>query len=187
MLVNEVKTIIYNIILSRVYFYKLLQKAQYNVTEYIKNEWWHYKVIKLKNGDIYMNRNEIYHQIEEIFGLIPSMFKSVPDQSLEQEWELFKMLELDDGPIPQKYRELMGVAVSAATKCRYCELFHTELAKLHGATEEEIENALHYAKHTSGWSTYINGLQIDFDQFTSEINRASDYIRKSQREKASVK
>ncbi|HKJ30697.1 MAG TPA: carboxymuconolactone decarboxylase family protein [Balneolales bacterium] len=134
-----------------------------------------------------MNRNEVYHQIEERFGLVPTMFKTIPDKSLEQEWELFRMIELDDGPIPQKYRELIGVAVSAATKCRYCELFHTELAKLHGATEEEIESALHYVKHTTGWSTYVNGMQIDFDQFTAEVNKASEYVRNSQRKKAPVK
>ena len=47
------------------------------------------------------------------------------------------------------------------TKCRYCTLFHTEAAKMFGATEEEIEEAVHYAKHTVGWSAYLNGTQQD--------------------------
>jgi hypothetical protein len=33
-----------------------------------------------------MKRDEVYKQIEEMFGLVPSMFKAVPDSSLELEW-----------------------------------------------------------------------------------------------------
>jgi predicted small metal-binding protein len=64
---------------------------------------------------------------------------------------------------------------------RYCTLHHTEAAKLNGATDAEIENAVHFAKASSGWSTYINGLQIDCKQFKSETERAVDYIRSMQR------
>ncbi len=32
------------------------------------------------------------------------------------------------------YKELIGIAVSGATHCRYCAYFHTEAAKLFGAT-----------------------------------------------------
>lgn len=127
-----------------------------------------------------MNRQEIYKEIESMFGLVPSFFKAVPDSSLELEWQLFKRVQLEEGPIPQKYRELMGVAISAVMKCRYCTLYHTEAAKLNGATDAEIEDAVHFAKLSSGWSTYINGLQIDYEQFKSEIQRASEYVRSMQ-------
>lgn len=53
-----------------------------------------------------MDRKEIYNEIEEMFGLVPSFFKSVPDSSLELEWKLFKRVQFDEGPIPNKYREL---------------------------------------------------------------------------------
>jgi AhpD family alkylhydroperoxidase len=56
--------------------------------------------------------------------------KSIPDPSLELEWQLFKRVQLEEGPIPNKYRELIGVAISAITKCRYCATFHTEIANL---------------------------------------------------------
>jgi AhpD family alkylhydroperoxidase len=72
-------------------------------------------------------------------------------------------------PIPGKYKELIGVAVAAATKCEYCIYFHTEFARLNGATEEEIQDALHYTKSTTGWSTYINGSQVDLDLFRAEV------------------
>jgi AhpD family alkylhydroperoxidase len=90
-----------------------------------------------------MNRQAIYHEMEEMFGLVPSFFKLVPDATLEMEWELFKAIQLKDTAIPNKYKELIGVGISAAVRCRYCSLFHTEMAKLNGATEAEIEEAVH--------------------------------------------
>jgi AhpD family alkylhydroperoxidase len=127
-----------------------------------------------------MNRQEVYREIEEMFGLVPSMFKVVPDSSLELEWRLFKRVQFDEGPIPNKYRELIGVAIAAATKCRYCALYHSEVAKLNGATEDEIEDAVHYAKSSAGWSTYINGLQLDYDEFKDEVLQACEHVRSMQ-------
>lgn len=127
-----------------------------------------------------MKREEVYKQIKEMFGLVPSMFKAVPDSSLELEWQLFKRVQFDEGPIPNKYRELIGVAISAITKCRYCSVYHTEVAKLNGATEAEIEDAVHYAKSSAGWSTYINGLQLDYNQFKQEVLDACKHVRSLQ-------
>src|SRR4030067_83750 len=124
-----------------------------------------------------MSRTEVYKEIEGMFGLVPSFFKRVPDSSLRLEWELFKRVQFEEGPIPNKYRELIGVAISAVTKCRYCSVYHTEVAKLNGATDAEIEDAVHYAKSSAGWSTYLNGLQVDYDQFKEEVIRACDYVR----------
>lgn len=98
-------------------------------------------------------RQQVYQEIEEMFGLVPSMFKEMPDSSLEMEWRLFKKVQFDPGPIPNKYRELIGVALAAATKCRYCEVYHTELARLkrrHGRRDRgcgalrQIQHRLEY-------------------------------------------
>lgn len=130
-----------------------------------------------------MTRKEVYEEIEQMFGLVPGMFKAVPDSSLELEWQLFKRVQFDEGPIPNKYRELIGVAIAAVSKCRYCSYYHTELAKLNGASEAEIEDAVHYAKSSAGWSAYINGLQLDYKEFTSEVARACEHVRNIQKKK----
>jgi AhpD family alkylhydroperoxidase len=129
-----------------------------------------------------MTRKEVYQEIEQTFGLVPSMFKDVPDSTIEHEWKLFRKLQLEEeGPIPLKYRELIGLAISGVTKCQYCTYYHTEVARLFGATDEEIEAAVHYAKSSAGWSTYINGLQIDYEQFRNEVKQACDHVRSAQR------
>jgi AhpD family alkylhydroperoxidase len=124
-----------------------------------------------------MTREEVYREIEGTLGLVPTMFKTIPDSTLEMEWELFKRVQLEEGPIPSKYRELIGLGIAAATRCRYCALFHTEAAKLAGATDAEIEDALHFAKASAGWSLYINGLQIDFEKFREEMRRMVEHLR----------
>jgi AhpD family alkylhydroperoxidase len=125
-----------------------------------------------------MNRQQVYRDIEEAMGVVPGFLKKLPDSTLELEWELMKQSQMAPGAIPSKYRELIGLAVAAATRCRYCTLFHTEMAKLNGATDEEIEDAVHFAKSTMGWSTYLNGLQIDYDEFKKELSKAVDHAHK---------
>jgi len=63
-------------------------------------------------------------------------------------------------------------------------VYHTEVAKLNGATDAEIEDAVHYAKSSAGWSAYINGMQIDYDQFHKEVLSACDHARKNMKNAA---
>jgi len=124
-----------------------------------------------------MSKQEVLNEIEQTFGIVPTMFSVLPESSIELEWNLFKRVQMEEGPIPAKYRELIGVAISAISKCRYCAYFHTEMAKLNGATDEEIEDAVHFAKASAGWSTYINGLQLNYKQFTKEIDAVCEHVR----------
>jgi len=69
------------------------------------------------------------------------------------------------------------VALAAITKCRYCLFYHTELAKLNGATAAEIEDAVHFAKSSAGWSTYITGMGTDYEQFKQQVLAACEHAR----------
>jgi len=129
-------------------------------------------------------RERVYSEIKDALGIVPSFFKTLPDLSLELEWKLMKAVQLDKGAIPNKYRELMGLAISAVSKCRYCTFFHTEMAKLNGATDAEIEDAVHFAKSNAGWSAYLNGMQLDFEQFKKEIKQIAEHAKSMQAGKA---
>jgi AhpD family alkylhydroperoxidase len=97
--------------------------------------------------------------IKETLGLVPHFFSAIPDELLAPEWQIFKRMELGQTLIPNKYKELIGLGLHAETKCHYCTLFHTEAAKLFGATDEEIQEAVHYAKTSLGRSAYIKGMR----------------------------
>lgn len=58
--------------------------------------------------------------------------------------------------------------------------FHTEMAKLNGATEAEIEDAVHYAKWSSGWSAHVNQLQLNYDKFKDEVLPPCEHVRSAQ-------
>ncbi len=115
------------------------------------------------------SRSEVEAEIKDTLGLVPSFFDGLPDEVIDQEWQLFRHWELGETLIPNKYKELLMLAVHAETHCRYCTLFHTEVAKLFGATDAEIREAAHLAKHTVGWSTYLNGIREDEDRFAQEL------------------
>ena len=124
-----------------------------------------------------MTRTDVESEIREHLGIVPSFFEDVPDELIEAEWTTFRDFELGDTAIPNKYKELIGLGVSGATRCRYCAYFHTEAAKLFGATEDEIREAAYMAKHTMAWSTYLNTRQLDYDEFTREVDRIADHVR----------
>jgi AhpD family alkylhydroperoxidase len=123
------------------------------------------------------NRRDVDSDIEASFGLVPEFFKSVPDYLIPHEWASFKGLVLEETAIPNKYKEMIGLAVSGATRCRYCAYFHTEAARLFGATEEEITETALIAKNTMGWSTYLNTLQFDYDAFVAEFDQITAHVR----------
>jgi AhpD family alkylhydroperoxidase len=124
------------------------------------------------------NRADAERDIEQTLGLVPEFFKRVPDYLLPTEWASFKSLELSDQTaIPNKYKEMIGLAVSGATRCRYCAYFHTEAARLFGATDDELTETALIAKNTMGWSTYLNTLQFDYDEFVSEFDHVTAHVR----------
>src|SRR5687768_11916550 len=123
-------------------------------------------------------RADVDRDIEATLGLVPEFFKQVPDYLVAAEWASFKNLQLsDETAIPNKYKELIGLAISGATRCRYCVYFHTEAARLFGATEEEIVETALIAKNTMGWSTYLNALQFDYDEFVGEFDQIAAHVR----------
>ena len=140
----------------------------------------------------YRSRAEVENEIKETLGLVPSFFDRFPEETLDYEWTLFKRFELEEadtiGPlgvvIPVKYRQLMGVALHSETKCHYCTLFHTEVAKLFGATNQEIQEAVHYAKHSLGLSAYLNGIRQDFDDFSDELRQIGEFLGRQPKERA---
>jgi len=123
-----------------------------------------------------MSRQDVHKEMREMFGTVISFVDQIPDAFIDSEWDLIKRVQFGQTLIPNKYKELMGLAISAVSRCRYCALFHTEAAKLHGATDAEIEEAVHYAKLVSGWSIYLNGLQVDYEAFADEVRRVVEFV-----------
>lgn len=129
-------------------------------------------------------RGQVLAEIKEHFGTVPEWLSSLPSGELEHDWGLISSVELGETAVPNKYKELMGLAVASALRCRYCTFFHAETAKLFGATEDEIREAVLMAKLTSGLSTYLSGGQFDHERFKKETTEMVGHVRKGRSKKA---
>ena len=65
-----------------------------------------------------MSRAGVEAEIRDTLGLVPTFWSGVPDTLIESEWAGFTAIELAETLIPNKYKELIGVAVSGATRPR---------------------------------------------------------------------
>lgn len=70
-----------------------------------------------------------------------------------------------------KNKELVGLAVASQVPCKYCIIAHTEFAKLNGATDAEINEAIAMAAFTRQMSTVLNGRQSSEPQFRKDIDK----------------
>lgn len=125
-----------------------------------------------------VNVPKIREEIKQAFGKVPGWVEQMPPTLLDGFWTTMRDFHLGETTLPNKYKELIGLAVSGATRCKYCTLFHTEAAKLFGATDEEIREAAAMAAHTMSASTFVNTMQIDYEAFRRETLDAIAYVRR---------
>lgn len=124
-----------------------------------------------------VNRKQIEQEMTKAFGLVPVWARSIPDSAIEGFWATMRDFQLAETKIPNKYKELIGLAVSGATRCRYCQYFHAAAARLNGATDDEIAEAAMMGAQTMSGSTYLNAMAFDFDEFKVEFDKIVEYVR----------
>ncbi|HEY7373369.1 MAG TPA: carboxymuconolactone decarboxylase family protein [Polyangia bacterium] len=118
--------------------------------------------------------------IQKTLGFVPQFFNRFPEEALPGAWEEMKTLQLNpNSALPGRTKELIGLGVAAQIPCRYCILAHTEFARLNGASETEIGEAVAMAALTRHWSTFLNGTQTDETKFRAEIAKVVDNVKKA--------
>jgi len=112
-----------------------------------------------------------YRDIEQTLGSVPGFFKLFPQSGIAGAWSEFKSVQLNpDTKLNAKTKELIGLAVAAQIPCHYCIYFHTAVAKANGASDEEIREAVAMASIVRHWSTFLNGMQVDYATFKGELD-----------------
>lgn len=109
-------------------------------------------------------------QIEAMLGSVPSFVGSVADSALPGLWSQTVTLEFsEETALDPKTKALISLAVAAQIPCSYCVWVDTNTARQHGATDQEIAEAVALAGLTRNWSTIFNGMQVDFETFKKEL------------------
>jgi AhpD family alkylhydroperoxidase len=121
--------------------------------------------------------NKAQAEMKAMFGSVPVMFTKLPMHVRASAWEWFKSMSSPDAAIPPKYGELISLGVAAQIPCEYCVYAHTTMAKMHGATDAEISEAVQKAADVRHWSTILNGNRVEFESFKSEWDEILAFIK----------
>lgn len=119
-----------------------------------------------------------YQDIQKTLGVVPTFLKAFPEEGIAAAWDELKTVQMNPkSALPMKTKEMIGLAVAAQVPCRYCVYFHTQFAKLGGASDGELKDAIAMAAITRHWSTVLNGSQIDLGEFKQELAKVLDYVQ----------
>jgi AhpD family alkylhydroperoxidase len=121
-----------------------------------------------------------YKDIEHTLGSVPTMMRRFPEAGIASAWLEMKSLELNPSTsLDGKTKELVGLAVASQIPCQFCIAYHTEIAKLNGATDQEIREAVAMAASTRHWSTILNGAMVDETAFRKDIDQVVTAAKKA--------
>ena len=82
-------------------------------------------------------------EVKQSFGVVPEFLRRYPQEGLAGAWTEMRDVEMNpSSAIPGKYKSLIGLAVAAQIPCKFCIVADTEFAKLEGATERELTEAV---------------------------------------------
>jgi AhpD family alkylhydroperoxidase len=114
----------------------------------------------------------VYKDVEQSFGFVPDFMKRFPPEALPGAWLNMRNVEMNpESAIPGKLKSLIGVAVASQIPCRYCVIADTEFAKLEGATDREIAEAVTMGAMARQYITLVEGLPVDEKAYKRDWER----------------
>lgn len=122
----------------------------------------------------------ITEETEQYLGQVPNWMDDLAPQAAEHSWGSFRDLELSETELDNREKELVGLGAAAAMRCPYCVHFHSEAAKLHGVSDDELIEAVNVAGSTRYFSTILHGSEADHDRFVEETAEIMAYVREQQ-------
>jgi AhpD family alkylhydroperoxidase len=109
--------------------------------------------------------------IKQTFGFVPEFLAKFPAAGLAGAWREMRDTEVATTALAGKYKSLVSLAVAAQIPCRYCVVVDTELAKLQGATDKEVGEAVAMSGLVRHWATMMTGFAVDEAQYKKDMER----------------
>jgi len=133
-----------------------------------------------------VNAKSALADIQQSFGSVPEFMEKMPPEAVAGAWRQLRDLEMNpQTALPGKMKSLISLAVAAQIPCKYCIIADTAFAKLEGASDREIREAVTMAGIARSFGTLIEGLEVDevafrrdWDRLTSGGDRAVQVVRK---------
>lgn len=86
---------------------------------------------------------------------------------IHKAFDAFSQKVFADGALPAKTKQLIAVAAAHVTQCPYCIRGHTKAALRHGATHEEVMEAIWVAAEMRAGGAFAHST-IALDTMTTE-------------------
>jgi AhpD family alkylhydroperoxidase len=119
-----------------------------------------------------VDRASALREVEQSFGSVPDFLKKYPAEAVVGAWKEMRDVEMSPSTaLSGKHKSLIGLAVASQIPCRFCLAADTQFAKLEGASEREIAEAIAMAAQTRHWSTWLNGMQVDEAGFRRDVDK----------------
>ncbi len=120
--------------------------------------------------------SELQSEVKEAFGIVPSFLRALQPGQQRLMWSMMRDFEMSSETVLDgKTKQLIGLAVASQIPCEYCVTFHTEGARMDGASEAEIQEAIFMAATTRLGSTVLNGVQVDKATFQKELKQMLEF------------
>lgn len=120
----------------------------------------------------------IQNEMKDTFGMVPSFARATTPDTLKLWWQEMRDFQMSDKTaLSPKVKELIGLGVAAQIPCHYCVKFHTEAARLNGASDSELQEAIYMAGLTRQGSTILNGALLEEDIFDKEMGSIVKNLR----------
>ena len=94
-----------------------------------------------------------------------------------EQWEVFEQQGVRYPTLPAKVRHLLGLAVAETQGCERCSYYHEELARLHGAVNEELDGTRQYVRDCLRWHWQLENQSLPMDAFRAQVEDACESIR----------
>jgi AhpD family alkylhydroperoxidase len=125
------------------------------------------------------NADEAYRDIDATLGGVPEYLRKLPMEALPGAWMELKNLQFNpNSPVALREKQLIGLAVASQIPCKYTVYMHKQVAKLHGATEREVEETLAVSAVSRHWNAVINGAELDEASFRNELQQLVQHLNK---------
>lgn len=118
-----------------------------------------------------VSHDAVVAEINQTFGFAPKWLTDIPEPLMTQDWIEITDWELQSSPLPDRVKNLAGLAAAAAGRCPYCTYFYKKGTAMVGCTEQEVNEAISVARLISQQEAELAGTEYPLDQYKQEQDR----------------
>lgn len=99
------------------------------------------RIKPLKKEDVQGEIKVLYEAMEKQFGMVPNLFATIANypKALKPIVDLYQAIAKESG-IDPSLQELANLEVSRINHCNYCLVHHTQMAKMSGLKDEQLNS-----------------------------------------------